>query len=172
MSDPIERMLSELPLREPPAELDRRVMAALSEHETIALSSPRRKPGVPRVPGVQRPARQRRPVLATLGWLGGSAALAALLAMAITTSMRQPDPIQPPAAPLAAADKGFDPVRIEQTSSSVTPAGIVMLDERTPARRYVERTYEHVQLIDEANNIRIEYTTPRESYVLIPVESD
>lgn len=69
------------------------------------------------------------------------------------------------------ASNKFNPVRIEQSWSNLQPEGVVMIDG-DPVRRFQRETVEHVQLIDEKNNIRIEYTLPRRETIVMPVKYD
>ena len=66
----------------------------------------------------------------------------------------------------------FKPVRIEQVWSQIQPGGVITLDDSTPLRRFRRQTLEHVQLIDDKQNIRIEYTRPRNDTIVMPVRYD
>jgi len=144
MSDEIEKLLRKMPLRRPPKTLDRRVL--------------------------RQPARAAR-----LWWAAGALAAAAVVAVAIALSgggkqhsrpepgvaqrTAQPEP-QPPG-----------PVRMEQTYSRMQYEGVLLLDDRTPLRKFRRRILRRVLWIDERTGYTDEMSIPDEQVILIAAET-
>ena len=163
MTRDIEDILNAQPLEPPPESLDARIQSTLDNESRARLSaSP-----IP-TPDAGRPLR---PILRSIFWLARGAALAAAIALLVHMSLRWGVNNNPTNQPPQTADEFvFDPVRIEHTWSAVEPQGLIMVDDQTPAAGFVERRVEHVQLIDEKNNVRMEFTVPRQDVIVIPVE--
>jgi hypothetical protein len=152
MPSDLEDLLRRVPLRRPSEDLDRRVLAE--------AAAPAARPRVFR-------------------WAATALAAAAAVALAVAgwqwLSMQgnEHHKAYGPASPgVVQADGHDEPIRIEQVWSAVEPRGVVMIDDQTPARGFVRRTVNRVQVIDEKQNIRVEYTIPREDYVYVPVGYD
>lgn len=179
MSTDVEQLLKRIPLHKPSASLDDRVLDTLAraemtaDHRADALSfddGPQTYGGSRALPWVMF-------ALAT----AACAALAAVMWFGPGTPAERTTPGPTVAGPSddSSRDKNttvtnvadFNPVRIEQVWTGVQPEGVVFIDD-TPVRRYRQQTIEHVQLVDEEKNIRIEITVPREDVIVTPVDYD
>ena len=155
----IERLLLNEPLRRPSPRHDQR-MADLFDAPPVPLFVPLLR--------------------AALG-LASCAALVMLLWLVIYGNQPATSPrdtggivVHPPPKPGIALEVDalpFNPVRIEQVWSDVQPEGVILVDG-DPLRRYHRQTFEHVQLIDDARNIRIEFTVPHRDVIVTPVRYD
>ncbi len=156
--DDLENLLRQLPLEKPSAKLDQRVFGAVAQQDPPTTTDP-----------IAQTVRRLRIGI----WVGLGAPMAALLAITAIVALYNPNatttqsPSDPPDTGAAFA---FDPVRIEYTTSSLAPGGVVMVDDQTPAAGFIEQTVEHVKLIDEEQNVRMEFTYPRQDVVLVPLD--
>jgi hypothetical protein len=192
----LELLLAAQPLRRPSPQLDRRVQAELLRPR-LALEDWGEGKGRPAQ--YSSPQRMRSAESATedasaltlplfreergLSHWRLALALAACLMLAVglwlyaeshqRTAAPAPLPlVNAPAAAVPSPLADFNPVRIEEVWSRVAPDGVVTFDAGSPVRRYRQRTLQHVQLIDEDRNIRIEYTVPRDDLLVTPVRFD
>jgi len=165
MTRDIEDILKQQPLEPSTESLDARVQSTLESAGRSRLSA------APDSLSTDAAHRPPRPILRSIFWIARGAALAAAIAILFTMTF---PPLGPDNArtqqPPTADNFVFDPVRIEHTWSTVEPQGLIMVDDQTPAAGFVERRVDHVQLIDEQNNVRMEFTVPRQDVVIIPVE--
>lgn len=162
----LERIIAQQPLRRPGVSLDER-MAALLGHEAAEADR----------------THQSHRWVGSLWWSRAMLAAAMLVLVALVALMmlanRNADParegsvvVKPEARHEVQPVAGrFNPVRIEETWSNVEPDGVLVVDG-DPLRRYQREILEHVQLFDEKNNIRIEYTVPRREMIVMPVKYD
>ncbi len=166
----LEELLTKLPREQPSATLDARMAklfaAAEARHDEV-IATLRPRTFWPRL-------------------LASGLAMAACLLLAVIVAMNTAAPtgetkdrsaqgIIPSPANNAGHESDtldFKPVRIEQVWSQIQPGGIITLDDNTPLRRFRRHTVEHVQLIDDKQNIRIEYTRPRNDTIVVPVRYD
>ncbi len=164
----LEELLTGLPREQPSSGLDVRVAILFGGSSAAPSNS----------------AGSRMTVKLTLSsfWprlLVSGLAMAACLALAVIVAMNTTGPTGQPThslvpSPIASdADTlDFKPVRIEQVWSQIQPGDVITLDDNTPLRRFQRQTVEHVQLIDDKKNIRIEYTRPRQDTIVMPVRYD
>ncbi len=162
----LERIIARQPLRRPGVSLDER-MAALFRREA-AEAAP--------IPPVHRR-------IGSSWWSRGMLAAAVFGLVALVAVMmlagRHDEPAGDGAMVIKPGDRResqpmaarFNPVRIEETWSNIQPDGVLVVDG-DPLRRYRREILEHVQLFDEKNNIRIEYTVPRRETIIMPVKYD
>lgn len=166
-----------LPLRQPSSELDRRIFSALAQDTRVSgVSSPvsfecasAASPDVSSShDGDSEPQSNR---LVFTRWLAGGAAIAACAAVVtiVMINSQTATTIQPTNDNIVG---DFDPVRIEHVYSDIEPEGVVYVDNDTPVQRFRRQTVEHVQLIDDKRNIRIEMTVPKEDVIIMPVSYD
>lgn len=144
MSERVEELLRDVPLREPSAELDERVLAA-------------------------RP----RPLVRVLA-AAGAAAAAAIVVVFGAELLRTSRPAKPPAEVprVEVAEAPSAPVRMERTVWDLSHEGIFMLDERTPMRKFRRRILECVRWIDPEQGLIVDMTVPREEVILISAETN
>ena len=184
MNDDIETLLSQMPLRKPPASLDARIKALhdqacethvapppSAEHlvlaESTAAGTAPPRAAVPHgLSGSHTRSGSRRAWVLEI--LGGSLAAAAAVMLAWGLW-----PAEVPVAPAPAGEavaKAADPagpIRVEQNWSEVSYDGLVFPDEQTPMQKFRRQTLEHVQWIDAKNGVRMETTRPREDIILL-----
>lgn len=160
MSEPIENLLRQMPLRTPPPSLDARVLALRPAGESVSRK-------------VSVPFRQYRR-MQILGFLGGALAAAAALLLAWGLWFSGPAGSTPPAGESSAvANAGADPdldarpVRLERNWSQLSYDGLVFPDEQTPWRKFRQQHLEHVRWIDPQRGVRMESTVPRENVILV-----
>ncbi len=167
----VEQLLRATPLRQPGASLDERIFSAMADVD--ALVAPTSTPPSTFITrdhdAVEINATPARFIFSR--WLAGAAALAACVALVVVImNSSETPPIHNDQGSIHAID--FDPVRIEHVYSDVEPEGVVFVDDDTPVQRYRRQTVEHVQLIDDKRNIRIELTVPQEDVIVMPVNYD
>jgi|GEM_PF-2415922 len=145
----LESLIARQPLRQPSAKLDERMSSLFRAQpsQTVASAAPM--------------SFFNRPVLQSALRVAALLALVALIGWALLSQLY---PDVKPDENLAKGSRGqtpvqtvwseFNPVRIEQSWSNLEPEGVVVIDG-DPLRRYQRETFDHVQLIDEKNNIRI-----------------
>ena len=141
-----QRLLQQLPLRAPSAELDRRVLAA----------------------ALPRPRRVRRALLAaSIGLLGFALGY---VANALT------DAPQPPAATVATrhlpptpSDQPivFEPQRIDLVTQQVTPQRSFVVDAGPPVHTYAQDRIERTYWIDAERDITVEFSRPIRQVIFV-----
>lgn len=165
----LEQLLARQPLSKPSAKLDERMAALFTAAAGNGSSSSHLPPDV---------LPMHRSWIRILSALAACLAVALLLWLAMQrqqSGAQQPrnissnNPKYSTQTPAGLID--FNPVRIEDSWSSVTPQEVVVIDG-DPLRRYHRQTIDRVQLIDEKNNMRIEYTVPRNEVIVMPVKYD
>lgn len=153
----LEQSLIGLPLREPTAELDRRVFASLAAERSDEFND-----------NADSGTSDHHDRFAFPRWIAGAVAVAACAALVTLTLLNSPQ-----INPTTGSDViEFDPVRIEHVYSDIEPEGMVFVDNGMPVQRYRRQTVEHVQLIDDKHNIRIELTVPQEDLIHVPISYD
>jgi hypothetical protein len=151
--DRLEKALTELRLTSPPSSLDDRV------DEIIDASG---------VPEIRRLHRNRR-----LGGLGAIVAACLLVAASVAVVMdsrNQPrGSSQDPTGRSAQVDSAPapEPLRMEQELSNVNYEGTLEVDDGPPVRVFRTTTVRKVWLVDEADDVRVEITTPSEQVCLV-----
>lgn len=159
----LEQLLAKQPLTRPSAKLDQRV-AALFAAAAVRTESP--------------DSHLHRPWIRIISALAACLAIVLLLWLVIqkqnssaphSRNIATNNPKHSTQAPIDLID--FNPVRIEDSWSSVVPDEVVIIDG-DPLRRYHRQTIDRVQLIDEKNNMHIEYTVPRNEVIVMPVRYD
>lgn len=159
----LEQSLAGLPLREPSAALDRRVFASLGAERSDEFNAANDN-----ADSDAFEQNDRHDPFAFPRWIAGAVAVAACAALVTLTILNSPQ-INPTPGRDAIE---FDPVRIEHVYSDVEPEGMVFVDNGMPVQRYRRQTVEHVQLIDDKHNIRIELTVPQEDLIHVPMSYD
>lgn len=161
MSDPLEKLLREMPLRSPSEAMDERVLGAIDA------------------------ARQAR-MKVTLSWLALVAAAAIAFAFFLapattsnkTSSTTASTPalqgglagVSPEANPVAATDAAdTSPIVIARTIEQLIDTGETRTDAdgQTPVRVYTRKTVRQEYWIDPVTLASIERTTPSEETVLV-----
>jgi hypothetical protein len=148
----LENLLGRMPLRKPPASLDRRVLSA-------------------------RPRRGHGLALAAAG-VGLAAAAVLVVANALTPAtvdppapgaMSPPETVvaAPPQAVEAAPAETPQPLRVEANWSTVSYEGMVVPDDRTPLMKFRRQRIEYVETLDEATGTRLQAAVPREEIILV-----
>ncbi len=151
--DRLERALTELRLASPPPSLDDRV------EEAIDASG---------VPEIRRLHRNRR-----LGSLGAIAAACLLVAASVAVVLERRNRLgqdqQGPAGGSAQVNSNSapQPLRMEQELSNVNYEGTLEVDDGPPVRVFRTTTVRKVWLVDEADDVRVEITTPSEQVCLV-----
>ncbi len=145
MSDEIEKLLRKMPLRRPPKTLDRRVL--------------------------RQPAGAAR-----LWWAAGALAAAAVVvgvAIALSGGGKQHSHPEPGVAERTAQPEPqpAGPVRMEQTYSRMQYEGVLLLDDRTPLRKFRRRILRRVLWIDVRTGYTDVMSIPDEQVVLIAAET-
>jgi len=152
--DEIESLLKRQPLRVPSAAFDERMEQLFAQREVFVWPVVRWAAALAACAGI-----------AVTVWYVMSRNIATT-PVKPNVVVKAPDKGANPATPL-----DFDPVRIEQVWSQVEPEGVIMVDGDA-MRRFHRQMVEHVQLIDDARNIRIEYTVPHNDVIVMPVRYD
>ena len=142
MSDELEKLVREQPLRQPSAELDARIADAL------------------------RPAISRR----WIGWSMAAALALVSASVWLGLSLRSPGSSTDGrgfAEPVPATLSEAGLVRIDQVWSQVTQGELLLTEDDEPVRPvWVQRFY-RTSWIDEKQNVRIEMTVPEDQVVLV-----
>jgi hypothetical protein len=174
----LEAALTALPLRQPSPALDGRVHNTIAD--TIAPPSLTFNRDAD-----QHPPASTAPVTNKLPWAMFALAAAACIALAAmllfnpaNNTNDNPNKFtgtpgsKDQASNSNVALANFNPVRFEQMYTNVQPDGIVFVDDETPMRRFRRQHVEHVQLVDEKQNIRIEITLPQNDVIVTPIGYD
>ena len=170
MSNEIENLLRQMPLRKPSPSLDARVTDVFAAGAAGTETRRANTRGRPRT-------RQAWLVGAVGGALAAAAAVILAVGLPQSTPTGTPGP-QPTSAPAQVANGSLtltgaalplpvEPVRLEQNWSELSYEGLVCPDPETPLRKFRHRTLEHVQWFDPRRNIRMETTIPREEIIFV-----
>ncbi len=172
MNRNLEKQLEQMPLRRPSRKLDDAVLGMIRSGEIPA------SPIVGSI-GANQTGRQIIARLGMSGWFLRAASFAAAMAVGallwdITQPGGHPDGgLMPgridPAAITDVTPIDF-PVKIRNSYSDVEPEGVVVFGDQGPARQVRLRKVDHVRFVDEARNIKIEMTVPRQEIFLVPLE--
>lgn len=147
MQRQLEDILKDMRLRQPSAELDRRIA-----DDARAAEAP--------IPGP---------------WLHGPlkyvAAVAAMLVLGVVIFLMSP---QDPAIDFPAAEHRVDvqPVVNETVFARMDDEGVIYLDDQTPVRQFRQQTIQRTEWTDADGTMRMETTVPREEVLLVPVDFD
>lgn len=144
MSESIEQLLKQQPLRQPSAALDQRIHAALAAPAAKAPAAPNRW----------------KLMLFPVGL-----AAAAAVAMAVTINLRQPDVTAPPELAMqgtAQVEAAVEPViEISQSWTHVEPVDVLLVSDSGGVLRAVrQQQLQHTRWIDPADGVAIEVTKP------------
>lgn len=149
----VEQPLSTIKLREPSAALDER-MARLFAGETEDAPAP------------YAFALLRRAALP----------LAACLAIGLTVFfMTRPDTtptVEGPGIATVTPPVEIEPVRFDETVISDEAGDVIILDDQLPVVPIRRQAIQTTRWVDEANNVEIEMTVPREQTLIVPVQVD
>lgn len=142
MSEPIEQLLQRQPLRQPTAELDRRVFAALAAEP------------------VETPRRSRW--MLALFPLGLAAAAA--VAMAVTLNLPRDPAVQSvevAVQPQPAGGGGEPVIEISQSWTESQPLGVLLVSDEGAALRAIRtQQVQQTRWVDPADGVAFEITAP------------
>ena len=161
MKRDLEKMIRQMNLQAPGADLDEKVQRALRGEA----------------------AAEVRAGSIWVGWAGRAAAFAAacVAGLGLWLWMHSGDGGEMsgtnPAAMSAGVDSpgdlreaSFNPVRIAEVYSDVTPEGQVRVGQHAPIRRFRYQQLEHIRYIDAERNIEIEMMIPHEEILYVPLQ--
>lgn len=150
MNFDIEKLLSDLPLKQPSAELDRRIDAAFWS------------------------ARWNR----RLRWtsLAGAAVAAAVVgALTLNLAGHKTESAPGPGSTVTAPPHVFDPsgmVNFSRDISETVPAGVYRGQDGTPVRAYRRVGVKDVWTVDPVTGQRVKTRVPQEETILVPANFD
>jgi len=161
MTRDIEQVLEQAALRQPTDQLDERIESI----ESLQLE-----------PDDGANAYGRTESSGIAGRLGSALfVLAMAAAVAVAALLYRPwEPVAVPADDPTVKGNGsadYQPIRFDRNQVDVTPGEVFLID-RTPVRLLHRQSVDQTRWVDEANNVRIELTVPREDYYIVPVKVD
>ena len=181
MNERLEQDLAAMRLAEPSAELDDRVALLLRVEHPLS-EQPLREPSAAldaRMARVFAGEADEAPASYRFAWASRVAVpLAACLAIGLTvffiTRDVEPNPAGPGDGGLATLTTPveFEPVRYDETVVSDEAGDIIILDDQLPVVPIRRQAIQKTRWVDEANNIEIEMTVPREQTLIVPVQID
>lgn len=178
MNERLEQDLAAMRLAEPSAELDDRVALLLRVEHPLS-QMPLREPSAgldERVARVFAGETDDAPASYRFAWASRIALpLAACLAIGLTVFFITRDvqtPAEGPEVTGVTPPVEIEPVRFDETVVSDEVGDVIILDDQLPVVPIRREAIQKTRWVDEANNIEIEMTVPREQTLIVPVQVD